>query len=352
MLTAFSNTVNSLDLEGVEPAPAEAGIIVPNEWSKPYGDASHFGLTGPEIAPYTSQDEGGAVVGQPLPTNPAEDNARLVGAWLSSYILARRSGVKVAFPREYADWQKYPLLLMASPLTSAQALINHVHSDFFARARSYVENGGVLYASVSADAAIPEMEILFGARLVDHLPVQNVTLKVVAPFGNLKPGDTFSYSASSSAFDQWAATLEVHGGQVIAVDQDGRPALVAHQYGKGKTLLSAYPIEWYLANQPSAFEGKDQTYRIYQSLEEWAGIKRTVWTDQSSVEVSALNAKNHGYIVLVNHSPESKQVVLGSTLPIAALERVEPGQGEVIARHGSGWEIKVRPYDAVVVKWR
>jgi len=63
------------------------------------------------------------------------------------------------------------------------------------KARSYVENGGVLYASVSGDAAMPEMDSLFGARLVDLIPVRDVTLKVVAPFGNLKPGDTFTYSA-------------------------------------------------------------------------------------------------------------------------------------------------------------
>jgi hypothetical protein len=121
VLTAFSKIAKALDLEGIEPAPAEAAILVPDEWSKPYGDASHFGLTGPEIVPYTSQVEGGAVVGQPLP-NTAEENLRLQGAWLSTYVLARRTGVKAAFPREYADWQKYPLLLLPSPLTSTQSI--------------------------------------------------------------------------------------------------------------------------------------------------------------------------------------------------------------------------------------
>ena len=41
---------------------------------------------------------------------------------------------------------------------------------------------------------------------------------------------------------------------MIAVDQDGRPALVAHELGKGKTLLSAYPLEHYLAHVPSVFD--------------------------------------------------------------------------------------------------
>jgi hypothetical protein len=291
------------------------------------------------------------VAGQPLP-NQSSDNSRLVGAWLSAYILSRRAGVKTAFPREYADWQKYPMLILASPLTSTDSMMVHLHSDFLSKVRTYVENGGVLYASVSGDAAIPEMESVFGARLLDHLPVGNVTLKIVAPFGNLKPGDTFTYSASANVPEQWAATLEVKGGQVIAVDQDGRPALVANQLGKGKTLLCAYPIEIYLANLPSAFEGNDQTYRIYQSLEEWAGLKRTVWTDQSSVEAAALNATDHGYIVLVNHSAQLKHVILGSSLPISALGQLDAPEANSIPRHNSGWEIDVQPYDAEVLKWR
>jgi hypothetical protein len=334
--------VGSLDLEGIAPTTADAAILVPNEWSKPYGDASHFGLTGPEIAPYTSTDEGGAVAGQPLP-NHSEANARLQGAWLSAYVLARRSGIKPAFPREYADWKKYPLVLLPSPLTSTDSMMVHLHSDFWEKASAYVEDGGVLYASVSGDAAIPEMEPLFGARMVDHVPVRDVTLKVVAPFGDLKPGDTFTYSASPDAPPQWAATLEVKGGQVIAVDQDGRPALVVHELGRGKTLLCAYPIEMYLANQPSAFEGAQETHRIYERL---------VWTDNPAVEASALDAQDHGYIVLVNHSGTEQSATLGSSLPLTSLTQVTADGQRSVSRQNGGWPIDLQPYDGAVLAWK
>jgi hypothetical protein len=340
-----------MDLTGIEPAPAEVGLLVPNEWSKPYGDASHFGLTGPEYAPYTSTAEGGSVNGQAPNTYP-DDNARLMGAWLSSYILTRRAGMKAEFPREYGDWQKYPMLVMASPLTSTDVALVHVHTDFWSKAKAYVENGGVLYASVSADAAIPDMEELFGARLVDGAPAREVTLKIVAPLGALKPGDTFTYSGSADAMNQWTATLEVGSGQVIAVDQDGRPALVAHSLGRGKTLLSAYPIEMYLANQPEAFEGKDATYRIYQALREWAGIKPMVWTDDPSVEVSALNAKDHGYLVVVNHSAQSRQVTIHTSLPVRTLSRVTADGKQAVAQQGAGWILQLDPYDGAVLDWK
>ncbi len=351
MFTAFSKVTESMDLTGIEPAPAEVALLVPNEWSKPYGDASHFGLTGPEYAPYTSTVEGGSVQGQ-APTTYPDDNARLMGAWLSSYILTRRAGMKAEFPREYGDWRKYPMLVMASPLTSTDTALVHVHSDFWGKARAYVENGGVVYASVSADAAIPEMEELFGARTVDAVPVREVTLKIVAPFGGLKPGDTFSYTASADTMNQWGARLQVGSGQVIAVDQDGRPALVAHSLGRGKTLLAAYPIEMYLANQPLAFEGKDATFRIYQALREWAGIKATVWTDDPSVEASALNASNHGYLVVVNHSAQSKHVTIHTSLPVQTLSRLTTDGTKAVTHEQSGWEVQIDPYDGAVLDWK
>jgi endo-1,4-beta-mannosidase len=351
ILTEFAKITGNMDLTGIEPAPAEVGLLVPNEWSKPYGDESHFGLTGPEVAPYTSTAEGGSVNGQAPNTYP-DDNARLMGAWLSSYILARRAGLKAEFPREYGGWQKYPMLVMASPLTSTDVALVHMHTDFWAKAKAYVENGGVVYASVSADAAIPDMEELFGARLVDGAPAREVTLKIVAPLGGLKPGDTFIYSASADAMNQWTATLEVGSGQVIAVDQEGRPALVAHALGRGKTLLSAYPIEMYLANQPEAFEGKDATYRIYQALQEWAGIKPMVRSDDPSVEVSALNAKDHGYLVVVNHSAQSRQVTIHTSLPVRTLSRVTADGKQAVVQQGAGWLLQLDPYDGAVLDWK
>ena len=126
-----------------------------------------------------------------------------------------------------------------------------MHSDFHEKARKYVENGGLLYASVAADGAIPEMASLFGARLVDRALNSEVTLKFVAPSGDFKPGETLHYTVPSATIESWGTLLEVSSGRIIAVDQDGHPALVTNTLGSGKTLLSAYPIEHYLANVPA-----------------------------------------------------------------------------------------------------
>jgi len=351
MFEEFEKIVDRLDLSGVAPARAEAGIVVPNEWSRPYGDASHFGLAGPGIVPYTSQDEGGAVAGQKLP-DLSEENLWLTGSWLSSFILAREAGLKADFPREYSDWHNRPMLLMPSPLTSTNSYLVHVHTDFWEKARQYVLEGGALYASLSGDAALPEMESLFGARLVDHSPVGEVMLKVVTAWGGLNPGDTFQYHAAADNPRQWAATLEVHGGTVIAEDQEGRPALVANRLGKGKTLLSAYPVESYLANLPAAFDKGENTYRLYQAFRDWAGIQPRFRTNEPTVEAVSLDAQNRGYVVVVNHSAKRQQVSVTSALSLSSIQRITSTGEEPVATHGSQWGCDLQPYGAAVFEWK
>lgn len=349
MLSNFSEVMAKLNLEGVKPAQAQAAILVPNEWAKPRGDQSHFGLTGPAIVPYTSTEDGGSVVGRPIPRH-SQQNTRLVRAWLSSYILSHEAGLKTAFPREYADWQKYPMLLLPSPLTGTGLAMIHVHTDFWKKAEAYVENGGALYASVSGDAAIPNMDGLFGARLADHIPVSDVTLKVVAPFGDLKPGDTFHFTASS-ALSNWAAILKVSTGKVIAVDQAGRPALVANRLGKGITLLSAYPIELYLAQKPSAFDQPNQTYRIYDALREEAKILPPFATNNPVVEASVLRGATGGYVILANHSPEAQTIQLTASAAVSALSEILPSGEQVINRTANGWPVHLEPFSGMVLKF-
>ena len=351
MFEDFEKIVGRLDLAGIEPALAEAGIIVPDDWSKPYGDDSHFGLTGPTIVPYTSTDEGGAVAGQMLP-DFSDENQWLTGSWLSSFILARQAGLKADFPREYSDWHNRPLLLMPSPLTSTDSFLVHVHADFWEKARRYVVQGGALYASLCGDAAIPEMESLFGARLVDHSPASEVTLKVVTAWGGLNPGDLLRFSAAPDNPRQWAATLEDHGGTVIAVDQDSRPALIANRLGKGATLLCAYPLESYLAKIPAAFDKYESTYRIYQAFGEWAGVNARFWTNQFSVEAVSLDAPDHGYVVVVNHSARSSHVMVNSALPLKSIQRMMASGEQPVPLQGTRWELDLQPYEAAVFAWR
>ena len=347
----ISQVVAKLDLMNLATAPADSAIVIPDEWTKPHGDFSRSGLTGPEVVPYVSTEDHDAMPGQGVPDTSA-DSRQLLGSALNAFILLRRSGLKADFPREYADWDKWPMLFLPHPLTSTGGpFLTHVHTDFYEKAKKYVEGGGALYASISAGAGIPNMESLFGARMVDAITTSEITLKVIEAFGSLKVGDTFHYSLPSSTQKYWGSILEVNGGRVIAIDQDGHPALVANSLGKGKTLLCAYPIESYLAAMPSAFEKPENTHLIYDSFRQWINLTPLFRADRPSVEVSALQGSSRGYAVVVNHSAQSGPVAIQSCLPIRSVRRITPESDRPLTLSGGEWKMDLGPFEGAVVEW-
>jgi endo-1,4-beta-mannosidase len=348
----FSQVVSRLDLTGVAPAPADIGIVIPDEWAKVHGDFSRMGLTGPAVEPYVSQADGDAIPGRPQPDASAA-NQWLMSSALTSFILARQAGLKGDFPREYSDWQTRPILFMPSPITStSDPFLAHVHSDFYEKAKSYVEKGGFLYASLAADAAVPEMSSLFGARIVDRAISSEVTIKMTEAFGGLRPGDTFHYSVPSASIQSWGALLEVSTGKVIAVDQNGNPALVINSIGAGKTLLCAYPIEHYLANVPAAFDHPDNTAKLYEAFREWTGVKPAFRSDHAEVEVSSLKGEGRGYLVVVNHSDQAQDASILTTLPVRSYAVIGPEGSKPLASEGTNAKVHLGAYEAAVLEWK
>jgi endo-1,4-beta-mannosidase len=348
----FASVVAQLDLTGIAPAPADIGIVIPDEWAKIHGDFSHLGLTGPAVTPYVSQADGDAMPGRPQPDASAA-NQWLMSSALTSFILARQAGLKADFPREYADWEKRPMLFMPSPITStSDPFLAHVHSDFYEKARKYVEKGGFLYASLAADGAVPEMTSLFGARILDRAISSEVTIKMVEPFGNLKPGDTFHYTVPSASIQSWGVLLEVSTGKVIAVDQDGHPALVINSLGSGKVLVSAYPIEHYLAGVPAVFDQPENTQKLYEAFREWTGVKPAFRSGRSEVEVSALQGDHRGYLVVVNHSDKAQDAAILTTLPVHSYSSITPEGVKPLALDGANTKVHLGPYDAAILEWK
>ncbi|HPH98181.1 MAG TPA: cellulase family glycosylhydrolase [Anaerolineaceae bacterium] len=343
VLRDFSKVLAQMDLNGIEPAPAEAALIIPHEWAKPLGDLSRSGLTAAHTIPYTPVQDA-------FPTG--EENVWLTRALLNTFILGRRAGLKVDMPREYSVWQNRPMLLLPSPLTSTERNLVHIHTIFWDEVRDYVSKGGILYASLCADAAIPEMADLFGASLADHCAAGEVTLTFVQPFGDIAAGSTFHYHADPANPRSWPATLDMAGGTVLAVDQDGRPAIVSHTYGKGKTLLSAYPLEVYVGSTPDAFEHLETTHFILQALAKWAGLKSLFSTDVPGVEVGALCGVGRGYAVLANHQPQARSIRLTSREALREAALLDANGRHPLAVHNQGCSMELPAYGGAVIEWR
>jgi endo-1,4-beta-mannosidase len=342
-LRNFSKILAQMDFDGLQPALGEAALIVPHEWAKPHGDFSRFGLSGPGTIPYTSVQDG---------FETGEANIWLTRTLLNTFILARRAGLKVDMPREYTKWQEHALLLLPSPLNATERNLTHIHTAFWAEVREYVRAGGLAYASVCADAAIPEMDELFGANLADHDSVGDVTLTFVKPLGEIAAGTVFRYKADAGNPQQWPAIIEISDGDVVAIDQDGRPALVTHSYGKGKTLLSAYPLETYLSVLPSAFEKPENTYQIYRGLVKWAGIQPLFTIDKPGVEAGALIGARRGYVVLANHQPEKNLVTVTSRENLKTIQHIgQDKKLDIGLIKPNQWQMEIPAYGGAVIEW-
>jgi hypothetical protein len=344
----ISQVISHMDLSGIEPEPASAALIVPFDWYKPEGDYSQMGMEDPAPGQYLAHHtENGVVQGLP-PKDFSGDNLHFMRSQLSAFILLRQSGQKVALRREKQTWQDVPMLFLPSPLTSTESDITHVHTTFWHDVRDYVQRGGVVYASVCADAAIPEMADLFGARMVDHQPVETFTMKVVRAFGGLHPGDCFSFQGSGGAHRLWPATLKMLGGEVIAVDQNDRPVLTVHQYGQGFAVLCGAPIEAMLGNTPAVFENDQPAWRIYHAVAQKAGIFASVRSGHPKIEAGSLVGDKRGYTVLVNHSDKSQTITLDTSRSHSSLSLVTAdGLKEL-----NNSSINVPAWDGMVVSWK
>jgi endo-1,4-beta-mannosidase len=321
-LQAFANVVRQLDLAGVSPVRGDVAFPIPHEWAKVQGELASLGITGKEKIPYVSTED--TVSSQ---AKLDSGNAWLMGSALSTFVLGRRAGLTVDFPRERGEWAARKIVALPSPLTSTSTpFLTHVHTDFYARAKKFVEDGGVLYASVAADAAVPDMDALFGARLADTNTAKEITITLVERFGGLEPGTKIQFTVPFATTRYWGSLLEVSRGKTLAVDQDGHPAVVLNALGRGKTLLVAYPLEAWLAVTPSAFDQYAHvlTDALYRGLGELAASPAPFRTDDPAIEATTLAAADHRYVVLVNHGPKDAHVTVTSAAAMRHAERITP----------------------------
>ena len=121
--------------------------------------------------------------------------------------------------------------------------------------------------------------------------------------------------------------------------------------GTGKTLLSAYPLEHYLANVPAVFDKPEGTHRIYAAFRDWAGVKPELRADLPSVEVSALKGDHRGYAVVVNHSAETQEIKISASSTLRSATRILPEGRQPLKIEGSGWRMELSPFEGAVVEW-
>jgi hypothetical protein len=329
---------------GVNWVPARAAMQWPYEWA--HGpDYGQYGFPGDRLYQYVPQNI------LDYQTNRRGQQV-LMQSWLSSFILCRQAGIHVGFPRECDDWPDVPLILAPVPASDMDGY--HLYTTFWEQVRPLVQAGATLYVSLSAASAIPLSAAidLFGAHIADRaLWRPLVRLTFVQDYFGIQAGETFEFSAGPG-LQGTGAMLDVRGAQVLAHDQDDKPALTVHECGQGHAVLCAYPIEFMLGVTPNAFEEGASCWHLYRALKRLAGIRSPFSVDRPEVEVGCLGGVGRDYVILVNHAPDTVQGEVVAACGDGNVMHILPEGAEPVDRAGDTWSFELPGFTGTLFEWR
>jgi len=290
VLAEFAALVRELELEGWEPVAADAALVVPEhlEGRIPFTTAAH--------------------------------RRDLRDDLFQGYVAAREADLALGLVRERDGIRAGAglYLVPCAKLLTAPAL---------RRLGELAQAGATIYVSWFAGSTrdqrgswLPWVDELFGVRhllrygLVDTVDGDELGLDLVAPLGGLTPGDRLVFHVPTDEGARARLPVEAAGAEVLAVDGDGRPALLRRGLGAGALVLCTYPLEHMAARTPRA--NPEDTWRLYSALAEAAGLRRPVRVDDPRILAGRVRTGRGERALLVNCSFDT----------IGAVLLTEPGQ--------------------------
>jgi endo-1,4-beta-mannosidase len=278
-LDAFAALVEELAVDDWERVAGDAALVVPE----------HFERELPFTDPAFRRD--------------LRDNL------FQAYVAAREADLPVALMRErdgLADTARLYLNPCAKLLTAPG--LDRLHSLASAGATVYVS----YFAGSTATQRGPWLswlEEIFGVRhrlrygLVDPIADDEVTFHLVDDLGDLRAGTLLPFRVAGEPSARAYLPVEPVGGEVVAVDAHGRPAVLRHRVGSGRVVLCTYPIEHFAAR--TAGVNPESTWRLYSALAIAAGVSRPVRVDDPRVLVGLVRSGENETALFVNCSGES-----------------------------------------------
>ena len=340
VLAEFAKTVRSLDLDryaSFGPKPS-AALLVPHDYVAPFDPAS-FGLDGPSGL-YASTEES---------MRDEHGFDPLTKGWLNSFVLAARANLAVEFVRE-SPHDRAPetrLLMLPAPLSATTTALCHVRTGFWGVLPDFVARGGTAYISLSADSAIPDMDAVAGCRIIDRAAATlHRTLRFIEPWGTLRPGDSLELPDATATLGLRGARLRVSDSRIIAVDDDGHPALVVAQRGSGFVVTCSEPIELLLASVADAHRRYPDWWRVYGGLADLAEAREEVWVEHPDVVSGVLRGPVGGLATLTNHGLDDVDALLHLPDGVSAVLANASGQQPLVDRR-----VHLRATEGMIVMW-
>lgn len=302
----FARVAARLDLRTHLPAPERAAVLIPAERYEPLPSLS--GLYAPRSC-------------------------------LQAYTAAKEAHLPVTLAREGDELGGY----MALFIPSAAKLSASMWSDLAA----FVQSGGSVVLSYGGGDADPALREIFGVEFLgDHGVRPVVSCRIAQPglVGDLVPFDVKLDLPHYALVGSGSAT-------VVATDATGSPLLTLNQYGQGRAVFLAAPLERAIAQSdpwaaPDAIRTLLRT--VYGSVANAAGAGPVIDCDEPSAEI-ALFAGDAGDVVFVlNHSAEPVSATLTVERVVASVADIRGGKAaEVGAR---AFAVPLGPNAAVALR--
>jgi endo-1,4-beta-mannosidase len=278
-LAAFRTVLSAVDLNRCTRAESEVGIVIP----------SHVDT----VFPFSDERE----------------RSIALAAIEQSYLAAREAGVPAGLLRESRGiTDDCRLYLVPS--------VKQLTAPGWRRLSALAERGATIYVSYHAGGTDNQrgpwyagVNNLFGVRhrlrygMIDRIETDQVELTFTDDFGNLRAGDTLTFTTGGNAHQRSYLPVEPTEAAVLATDGNGLPALVHRRVGDGSVIFCTYPLEAMAAALPAV--NPEQTWRLYRALAAQAGALPLVRVDEPRVLVDCLDRDDGTrFVWLVSQSPE------------------------------------------------
>lgn len=243
------------------------------------------------------------------------------GAAYGSFILAKQAGLDITFA-----WQNDTIpeasAYIIPAISGDSAIRRHTMLELIER----VKKGAKLYLSIN-DALLSPFEEITGVRVETRSRrVRDAAVKL--------GDDEFRF------WTNFKLKLEAVGAEILAADQEGRPAFTKYKLGEGEIFFSAFPIELNASCHNGVISGETAVpyYRFYEALG-FRNPEKTAKSGSPYIGITEHKLENRRLILALNHTPEERTTEI--TLSSGSFERFINVSGGECKATDKGFEVSL-----------
>ncbi|QWF84604.1 glycoside hydrolase 5 family protein [Amycolatopsis sp. CA-230715] len=281
--------------------------------------------------------------GYPVTTLEA-DRSLVFGSLRQAYVAAREADLAVGFLREL-DGLDGDVSLYLLPST------RQVMAPTMRALLDYAREGATVYLSYCSGTHggnrgpwFAGLDSFFGVRqqlrygLVSPITTDVVELTFIVSFGGIPAGSTLRFRVGGNEHSRALLPVVPDTAEVVAVDGEGRPAVLVNRVGAGSTVLCTYPVEHMAASLGDV--NPEPTYLLYRALGRFAGVSSVVSVDDPMVFCDSLvHEDGTRYVWFVNQS--SSSVVVRPEVGSSLLVLLDGSVSSVVRLDGFGVEVRL-----------